>query len=270
MRFGRRKDVMHISEAQLTAMTANLDGMHQQALPEMHAAVSKWSEKLRDGVRQAGTHQSSRRGFLVGSGVALGGVALAACGGTDSAKPPTTTTSAGKPPAKSAPTAVQVGMLAAALENTAVLTYATALKAAQSGKLGPVPPAISTFITTVMQQHQDHADAWNAALPSANKVGKQVDTTVMDLVVTPAIANVKDIVGVATLALQLENAAAATYQKSLQQLQDVQQLQLPASIQPVEMQHAAILSFVLGQYPVPDAFSITDAARPTTDHIGNA
>ena len=121
-----------------------------------------------------------------------------------------------------------------------------------------------------MQQHQDHADAWNGALPSGNKVGKQIDTTVMDNVVGPAIANVKDIAGVAALGLVLEDAAAATYQKSLQQLTDTTQLQLPASIQPVEMQHAAILMFVLGRYPVPNSFSTIDAARPITDHIGNA
>jgi hypothetical protein len=268
VRFGRRKDVMHISEAELTAMTARLDEMHRAALPEMHEAVSAWSGKLRDGLRQAGTHQPSRRGFLLGSGVALGGVALAACGGTDSAKPPTTTTVAGKAPSKSDPTDAQVAMLATALENTAVLTYATALKAARSGKLGDVPPSVATFVTTVQQQHQDHADAWNAALPSGNKVGKQIDTTLMDNVVGPALANVKDIAGVAALALVLENAAAATYQQSLQQLTDASQLQLPASIQPVEMQHASILMFLLGRYPVPDSFSTTDAARPVTDHIG--
>ncbi len=270
MRFGRRKDVMQISEAELTAMTAQLDEMHRAALPEMHAAVSAWSEKLRAGLRQAGTHQPSRRGFLLGSGVALGGVALAACGGTDSGKKPTTTTVAGKPPSKSAPTDVQVAMLATALENTAVLTYATAAKSAKTGALGAVPPAVSTFVTTVMQQHQDHADAWNAALPSGNQVGKQIDTTLMDNIVGPALANLKDIAGVASLALVLENAAAATYQASLQEIKDTTQLALPASIQPVEMQHASILMFMLGQYPVPASFSTTDAARPVTDHIGNA
>ncbi len=270
MRFGRRKDALQISEAELDAMTRQLDEMHRESMPEMHAAVAAWSEKLRDGVRNAGSHPSSRRGFLLGSGVALGGVALAACGGTDSAKRPPTTTAAGKPPAKTDPTYIQVGMLAAALENTAVLTYATAQKAAASGAIGPVPPAVATFITTVMAQHQDHADAWNGALPAANKVGKQVDTTVMDSVVSPAIANVKDVAGVAGLALTLENAAAATYQASLELIKDVSRLQLPATIQPVEMQHAAVLMILLGQSPAPDAFSTTDAARPVTDHIGDA
>ena len=41
---------------------------------------------------------------------------------------------------------------------------------------------------------------------------------------------------------------------------------MAASIQPVELQHAAILNFVLGQYPVPNAFSPTSNARPLTDY----
>ena len=45
---------------------------------------------------------------------------------------------------------------------------------------------------------------------------------------------------------------------------------MAASIQPVELQHAAILNFVLGMYPVPDAFSKTALARTPDDEIGPA
>ena len=41
-----------------------------------------------------------------------------------------------------------------------------------------------------------------------------------------------------------------------------------ATIQPVEMQHAAILHFLLGEYPVPDAFAKSAGARPVSDQIG--
>ncbi len=40
-----------------------------------------------------------------------------------------------------------------------------------------------------------------------------------------------------------------------------------ATIEPVELQHAAISNFVLGKYPVPDTFTKTDGARPLTDVI---
>jgi hypothetical protein len=36
----------------------------------------------------------------------------------------------------------------------------------------------------------------------------------------------------------------------------------------VEEQHGAILNFVLGQYPVPNSFTPTTGARPTSDQIG--
>ena len=42
-------------------------------------------------------------------------------------------------------------------------------------------------------------------------------------------------------------------------------IKVAASIQPVEMQHAAILNFVLGKYPVPNAFSPLVGARTLTD-----
>jgi hypothetical protein len=41
-----------------------------------------------------------------------------------------------------------------------------------------------------------------------------------------------------------------------------------AGIQPVEMQHAAILNFVLGQYPVPSAFAPVAGARTLANHGG--
>jgi hypothetical protein len=40
------------------------------------------------------------------------------------------------------------------------------------------------------------------------------------------------------------------------------------SIAPVEAQHVAILNFVLGRPPVPDAFSRTDMAASTRDLKG--
>ena len=45
-------------------------------------------------------------------------------------------------------------------------------------------------------------------------------------------------------------------------------IQITASIQPVEMQHAAILNFVLGQYPVPNSFAPTAGARTPSDKVG--
>ena len=53
----------------------------------------------------------------------------------------------------------------------------------------------------------------------------------------------------AKLALALENAAAETYTFAAINAKDIGGIMTAAAIQPVETMHAAILSFVLGEYP---------------------
>jgi hypothetical protein len=86
-------------------------------------------------------------------------------------------------------------------------------------------------------------------------------------VVKGDFAKVTDVTGLANLALTLEIIAAETYQKETAELMSKEAIALSASIQPVEMQHVAILYYVLGEYPgaqsaagVPLAFSSTARA----------
>jgi len=74
--------------------------------------------------------------------------------------------------------------------------------------------------------------------------------------------------GLAQLALGLENVTAATYVAAIDVVKNPAGIKTAASIQPVELQHAAILYFLLGQYPVPDSFAKTTTARTTSDKIG--
>ena len=188
---------------------------------------------------------------------------LAACG-TSKATPSATT--AAKPASPSTLTGdLKVAALATSLENLGIYAYGAGIKAAQAGKLGAVPPAIVTFATTAMAQHTDHAAAWNAVLTGAGKA----KVTETDPVLTPTVnqmfAQVTDVAGLAKLALVIENIAAQTYQASISELSSTKAIQTSASIHPVEMQHAAILNLVLGNYPVPNAFNPTSSARPTSD-----
>ena len=90
-----------------------------------------------------------------------------------------------------------------------------------------------------------------------------------DAVVTPGFANVHNVVDLAKFALGLEDVAAATYLNGIQNaIQDVSAIKVAGSIQPIEMQHSAILHFVLGDYPVPDTFAKIDGARGPDDIIG--
>jgi hypothetical protein len=59
--------------------------------------------------------------------------------------------------------------------------------------------------------------------------------------------------------------AAQTYQASISELSGKKAIQTSASIHPVEMQHAAILNLVLGNYPVPNAFNPISSARSGSD-----
>ncbi len=118
-----------------------------------------------------------------------------------------------------------------------------------------MPPAVVTFAQTAQSQHKDHAAAWNGVLTGAGKKAVTgVDLTVKKSV-DQAFAKVKDVPGLAKLALDLENVAAATYLAAIDVVKNPAGIKTAASIQPVELQHAAILNFLLGQYPVPDAFA---------------
>ena len=261
-------DAMQISEGELISLTKDLDEAHHATLPAMQGAISELSTKLRD-IRGDGL---SRRNFLI-AGTALGGtIALAACGSSGSSSSSSTmgssTTTAKK--MGSGNVDLAVAGLAAGLENLAVQTYQAALDAAAANKLGDVPPAVATFAKTAMAQHADHAGAWNSVLTGAGKSSVTgVDITVNDAVVKPGFSKVKNVGDLAKFALALEDVAAATYLNGIQNaLTLTAAIKIAASIQPVEMQHSAILNLLLGKYPVPDSFAKVDGARPPSDKIG--
>jgi hypothetical protein len=258
IRRNRTPEVMAISEHELTVMTKDVEHLHEDVgMPAMLSAVEEWKEKSR----------TSRRGFLIGAGAVAGGAVLAACGSSSS--PSTTTTKAATSGKAGTLTGdLAVAALAASLENLAVAAYGDVLTAATAGKLGTVPPAVATFATTVKAQHAQHAQAWNSAIVAAGHPAVTGPDTVLVPVVDKAFAKVTNVTGAAQLALMLEGIAAATYQSAVSAVKATSAIQVAASIQPVEMQHAAILNFVLGQYPVPLAFSTTTAARPLTDYTG--
>jgi hypothetical protein len=266
---------IQISEAELRSMTTDMDEMHEASLPALKGAVDEWKQlhhDVRAGAGQVVSTLASRRRFLIGSGVALGGLALAACSSSSKSSSTTTTSAhAGTSGPKSGALTGDLAIvaLAAGLENLAVATYQGGIDAATAGKLGTVPPAVVTFAQTAQRQHKAHAAAWNAILSSAGKSKVTgVDTTVKTGVVDPAFAKVKTVGDLANLALELENVAAATYLNGIGVIEAKAGIATAASIQPVEMQHAAILNFLLGQYPVPDSFAKSTGARPTSDAIG--
>ncbi len=269
----RRKEQMQISEAELRAMTAQMNEMHEATFPQMKEALDDLGSSLR-------TNNSSRRGFLAGGSALLGGFALAACGGSE--EPSAAPSASAKPSAKASasPSAkadadISGLKLNASLENLAVFAYKSALEAAPKGMFGKVPPAVVEFATNTMKQHAEHAAAFNAALTKAGGEAFTMPNPKLAGPITEMFAALKDVPGLAKLALTLENTAAATYTKQMGEFTSPEALSAVATIAPVERQHAAILNFVLGNYPIPDTFVLltenkTEAssslgARPNSD-----
>ena len=260
-----------ISEHSLRRMTSDLDEAHREAYPRMTASAAEFGEELTETASAVAGKRLARRGFLVG-GIGVGAaLALAACSSSSSGGSTSSgATASGNAAAATGSAAskytgdLKVVALATALENQAVGAYQAALTAATAGKLGTVPAAVATFVQTAMSQHQDHAKAWNAVLSGAGVptiTGVPLSNQPATL---QALSGASTVGAVAKLALELEDQAAETYLFAAANVSSAGGIATAASIAPVEAMHAAILQFVLGEYPVPDAFLGTDkAASPT-------
>ena len=210
----------------------------------------------------------NRRRFLVAAGAAAGTVVLVgACGQGDNGREIRSGAAAGAAPAPlPAPSEgdARTAAFAAGLEALAVGTYKAALDAATANKLGAVPPAGAEFVKVAMAQHQEHQNAWNKILTDAGQSAVTEPDPGLKPVIDEKFSQVTDFAGAARLALLLEETAAATYLKAIPTLDSRDAAKLAASIQAVDAKHAAVLHYVLGEYPVPDVFAKTAlAASPS-------
>lgn len=283
----------HLSDGELIAMTRELDQMHHdQALPAMRSAISEWVESIKEARRGATQRAANRRTFLLGgAGLGVSAAVLAACSSSSSPGAASSSTTMGSSGTSGSTTGgsstaltgdLAVAATAASLENLGVYAYKAGISAAQAGKLGTVPPAVVTFAQTAMQQHTDHAQAWNSALTAAGKAPVTATDPALTPTVNTAFGKVTNASQLAQLALLVENIAAQTYQAAIPALSASSSISVAATIHPVEMQHAAILYYVLGQYPgiqgtqsnmyasgSPLAFNPTALARPASDFSGS-
>ncbi|MER7582570.1 ferritin-like domain-containing protein [Kitasatospora sp. NPDC097691] len=252
-----------IGEGELAGLTREMHEAHQETLPAMRTAARDLTEEIR--ARQAGEpRDAGRRRFVLGAGGAAAALLLAACSGSKSTGAPPASDSTGGSTAASASGRytgdLRVVALATALENQAVGAYQMALDAAKAGKLGTVPPAVANFITTAMGQHADHAEAWNAVLTGAGKPAITGVPLSNQPATLQALGAATDVATVARLALSLEDQAAQTYLFATYNVTSPGGVATAATIAPVEAMHAAVLNYVLGQYPVPDDFLPVDKA----------
>lgn len=255
-----------ISERELTSLTREMEQAHRETLPVLQGSAVDLAAEIRSRRAPEAVNQDRRR-FLFGTGGVAAALVLAACSSGTSDSKSSSSPSAGASSASASGQYtgdLKVVALATALENQAVGAYQAALDAAAAGKLGTVPPAVANFITNAMAQHADHAKAWNAVLTGAGKAAITNVPLSNQADVTAALGKATDVGAVAKLALQLEDQAAQTYLFATYNVTSPAGIATAATIAPVEAMHAAILNYVLGQYPVPNDFLPVDkAASPS-------
>ncbi|MHB8718517.1 MAG: ferritin-like domain-containing protein [Candidatus Dormibacteria bacterium] len=251
-----------ISEHELMQLTRALDEMHNDTKPQFEDRLHTLTAVIRDQVEEArglvhinSTRRNFLRGGLVTAGALGAGAVVAACGDTTGGASPTASPSGD----------LKVAQLAASLEVLAVNTYQTALTAAGKGAFGAVPPAVATFATTAMKQHQDHENGWNSALTQNGLPAQTAPDPKYDAIVKSALPGLKTVTDVANLALTLETVAVETYTAGASLVTAKANRAVALTIAPVEAQHIAILNFVLGKYPVPASFIMTDMAASPSD-----
>jgi hypothetical protein len=259
-------DPMHLSEAELRAMTADLDAAHHDlAMPALKAGLAEWT----DGIRASGAASPGRRRFLAAAGGAAGAALLAACGSASSSSAAPNSAlaaAAGSGEGQRLAGDLLAAGLAASLESSGIATYTGAISDAKAGKFGSVPPAVVSFAQTAMSQHLDHRTAWNGLLTAAGKKPVTAVDPVLQPRIDEAYSEVTSVTELTLLALMVETVAGETYQNALAAIKSAAAIKTAASIEPVEFQHVAILNYMLGQYPVTAAFTSTTSARLVKDY----
>lgn len=189
----------------------------------------------------------------------------------------------------SQPSDIQILQTAASIEVLAVATYQTALTLPFIGG-SSANGVVKAFAQMTMAQHQQHQQAFNAAVAKLGGQPQNNPDPALLQVVNQAKPGLTGPEPVVALALELEQGAAETYVANVSALSDANAKAVTASIMGVEAQHAAILRAVqallqgnapqlialppsplsalpaaAGSVGFPDAFFPTNQARPASE-----
>ena len=235
---------MKIDDRQLKELIVESEDLQVDALRDVKRTLPDLAEigKSRRGqpvdVDRVNAFNDGRRRLLRNGGMGLG--ALSARGLLGGAFGATLLGIVAKPAHAQEDLTVQILQTAASLENLAVATYEAALGLPFFDQNATVV----AFAQTTMEQHGEHADAFNA---QAETLGGQAQTEVNPVynqVVQDALPGLTGYGPVVDLAAQLETVATQTYVSNVMMLDDVTAKELFASIMGVEAQHLATLRAV--------------------------
>ncbi|MHB8463491.1 MAG: ferritin-like domain-containing protein [Acidimicrobiales bacterium] len=271
---------MSIDDRALGALLEESEDLHADAMRHTTVAMADVVERGREMRARGGPDRDETRRFHVDRAKLLTAAGLG-----------TVAVLGARAAAADTPADVAAAQTAASIENLAVKVYGTAAGLPFMKDIAaPAGPTVTAFVTRTVQQHTEHAAAFNAA---AQKLGGKPqtgpDTVVYNSVVVPALPKLKTPKDVVDFAAQLELVAAETYAAQTAAVADSNLRSTFASIMGVENQHRAILlavsallganapqlikiGGVVGQLPAaagsvgfPDAFLPLTDARPATE-----
>jgi hypothetical protein len=153
---------------------------------------------------------------------------------------------------------IQILQTAASLENLAVATYEAALGL----PFFDANATVVAFAMTTRDQHQEHADAWNAQATTLGGEAQNEPNPVFAAVVEEAMPTLTSYAPVVDLAATLETVATETYVANISMVDDPTIRELTASIMGVEAQHLATLLAVGALLENPELITVeaTDGA----------
>jgi hypothetical protein len=273
---------MPIDDRALSSLIEQSEDLHADAMRTHRDGLADLVEVGRDGHTNAVEPDATTTRSRIRPGFATGGLLAAAGAGAAFAA------LAASPAFAAQAKDVQILQTAASIENLAIATYQTALTLPFIGG-ADANPVVKAFAMKTMSQHTDHLMAFNAAVHQLGGKPQNSPDPALLQVVNQAKPGLTGPGPVVDLAIELENGAAETYVKDVEQLASKDARAVTASIMGVEAQHVAILNAVkallgagaaslialppdasklpaaAGSVGFPDSFYKTDAARPAKE-----
>lgn len=252
------------------------DLAHHQSMPAFTDAMNRFLDRearTADETSRVLLGGLTRRGLLRVGGLGIAGAAVLAACGDD--KKSTTTTAPVSPatdplttdplttdplttdPLSNPSMDIVLLRTASSVENLAVAAYQIAI---DSGLV--TTAAVGDAAKLFQSHHVEHAAFFESATTAAGgEAFTEANAAILEQL-QPTIDALTDEMGVLMLALNLERAAAATYQSAVGTVMDLSLNKALMSVGGVEARHAAVLAGVLGEIAVPLSFGTTEGAVP--------
>jgi hypothetical protein len=228
-----RRELRDTQEEHVSAMGGMKDFVARLLDPETRASTEHKADFILSGL--------NRRRFLkIGGTSVLAGAVLAACGSDD--KKSSNGATGGGDSTKGSTNDLTILRTASSLEHVAIDVYQ---KAIDNAKALGISSGVADVAKLFQSQHMDHAGFFEGATKQLGGSAFTVANPAVMESLAGRIAALKNETDVITLARDLENVAAATYQSTVGAFDNLALNAKSMSVGGVEARHAAVLNGVL-------------------------